>query len=621
MAEINDIIKSYEDVFEDDSYFKDKITFKNRFIYFDNKRLDWKKDKSLFRTIVARSLDIKKTDIDYDILNVALMNVAKQHQEEDTNDLIVAKKYAAEFFEIEDLLDEIENDETLSDEKDDWAAYRDWKNNVALKTYNSDGEVTGISDCYDNIVGWLDNYPVTKGKLRYNELSLREDIWDRMLENNDIHTIMNMLNKHFIRDYSKLKGLREAISGCANRHHYNPFKEYIEGLRYDDSRDWIEFLVKDVLKAEMYEEYGDLYVAEMKKWIYACVKRIYEPGSKFDNILVLVSENQGTGKSSIWERLFRINDESLCKVINASQDIPQGDRFAQQCAAKVCINFDEIATKAKNVNIIKTMLSQQNDEFHKLYDMVDAPVNRKYVFVGTTNNNDVLKDYTSMFERRWWFIKITEDTCNGVYINTLFDDKELKLRDNIWAQAKHMYDNKTEQDLYITEDSELGQKLMKLQRGYKASNNEDYEQIVTIMQMDWGFFDEKKMVNIDSLIKQYKSGDVIKYCKDRNAELEQLFSRDDYIAKPEDKKYVCYGQIDVWPVALLNELLNKLGIKYTRQSLNNELKHANEFIKKNYRSVINNNNTCLSWVRKEETPVNKFNEVNYESEGVNELPF
>lgn len=622
---VNDLIVKFEEVFTNNDYFKDKLSYKNRFVYFDDKRLDWKNDKSLFRTIVARDIGIKKTEIDYDILFVALLHVAKQNKLEDTNDIIVSSNYSSEFFEIEDLLDDIENDDTIND-VDDWTEYRNWKNNESIKTVNADGEVTGIDPCYDNIVGWLEHFPLTKNNIKYNDKSNRIDFNGKIIDDNDVHTILSLCNKFFIRKYSNVKGMFEAIKGCANNHHYNPVKTYLESLNYDDSKDWFEYLIKNVLNAEMWDEYGDLYLAEFRKWMTACVKRIYHPGSKFDNILVLVSKNQGTGKSTVWEKLFNINGENFSKIVDASQDIPSGDRFIQQCAAKICINFDEIAMKSKNVNKIKTMLTQQSDEWHTLYSVADAPRDRDYLFVGTTNNKDFLKDYTSMFERRWWIIKVTEDSRNGVHINKIFDDKKLNLQDKIWAQAKHMYDNNEETELYIAHMSELGKKLELLQRGYKASNNEYYAEIVDIMQMDWGFFDNKKTVNIDSLVKQYKSGNAIEYCRRRNSEVEALSHKDGYVMKPDDIQYTYYGQIDRWPVTLLCDLLDKLGIHYTQQSLNNELEYANEFEKKYARCQINNNKPCWSWCRTEDTPTHKFisqqeEEFFNESTGSYELPF
>ena len=543
---------------------------------------------------------------------------------DDVDDNMIATSYESEYDEINSLLDEIVNDDTIQD-KSDWDLYIEWCKKESIKNYNKDGEVTGTSDCYDNIIGWLEHFPLTKNKIKYNDKSSRIDFNGKIYDDNTVHTIMTYLNKYFIRKYSNVKGLNEAIKGCANKHHYNPVKEYIETLKYDDSRDWFEYLLKDVLKADNWSEFSELYIAEFRKWMCACIKRIYEPGCKFDNILVLVSKCQGTGKSSIWEQLFNINNESFCKIVDASQEIPNGDRFIQQCAGKVCVNFDEIAMKAKNVNKIKTMLTETVDEWHTLYSVADAPRPRDYLFVGTTNNDDFLKDYTSMYERRWWIIKLSENSKNGIYVNTIFNDKELNLRDKIWAQAKYIYDNNLENDLYITQDSELGGLLEVLQRGYKASNNEYYAEIVNIMQMDWGFFDDKKFVNVDSLVKQYKSGDSIKYCENRNVEIDELSHKDGYIMKSDDIKYTCYGQIDKWPAVLLQELLDKLGIKYTKQSLKNELEYANEFEYKVSRSPMTSK-VAWSWCRNEDTPINKFKsqieeEIINEGEGTNELPF
>lgn len=557
------------------------------------------------RNNINNDLGLNKISYIKDAITYCCNNNIINDNDESDDVNIIAQSYVSEYDDINNLLDDIVNDETIQ-EKSDWDLYIEWNKKYSIKNYNKDGEVTGISDCYDNIIGFLEHFPLTKDKIKYNDKSSRIDFNGIIYDDNAVHTILGYLNKYFIRKYSNVKGLNDAIKGCANKHHYNPIKKYFDTLQYDDSKDWFKYLLKDVIKADLWDEFNELYLAEFKKWICACVKRVYEPGCKFDNILVLVSNVQGTGKSSIWEQLFNINDESFCKIVDASQEIPSGDRFVQQCAGKLCINFDEIAMKAKNVNKIKTMLTETVDEWHTLYSVADAPRPRDYIFAGTTNNTDFLKDYTSMYERRWWIIKVTEDTTNGVNVNKMFNDKDLNLRDKIWAQAKYLYEHNKEENLYITYDSDLGKQLEILQRGYKASNNEDYAEIVNIMQMDWGFFNDNKLINIESLVKQYKSGDVINYCERRNDEINELMNKEGYVMKPDDIKYTCYGQIDRWPVTLLYDLLNKLGIKYTKQSLRNELEYANEFVKKKAQCIMNNNKVCDAWCRKEDTPTNKF---------------
>ena len=53
-SNVNNLMLSYENAIINDGYFKDKLSFKNKFIYFNDKRLDWKNDKSLFRSIIAK---------------------------------------------------------------------------------------------------------------------------------------------------------------------------------------------------------------------------------------------------------------------------------------------------------------------------------------------------------------------------------------------------------------------------------------------------------------------------------------------------------------------------------------------------------------------------------------
>ncbi len=607
-------LENYKMFLENFEALKDKITLsKYKKLMFDGYNIEWKALKKLIASYITINLNIKKPNVD--LLYVATMIVADSKLSETDLPEDIDPNYIDEYSEIEELLNDIESDSTISNTKDEWSEYRRWKKEEADKKTNKQGLFTGYVDSYNAIIKWLDHYPKTKGKIKYNDKSHRVDFNGHIYEDNDVYTIMRYLNKHFIRDYSNKKGLDEAIKGYANENHYNPFKDYIESLQYDDSKDWFEYLLKNVMNAENWDEYGDLYMAEFRKWMYAVIKRTYEPGCKFDNILVLVSENQGTGKSSIFERLFNINNTSYCKIVDASKQIEMGDRFFQQCASSVCVNLDEVAMKSANVNKIKTLLTQTTDEWHKLYAVADAPVYRSFVFAGSTNNTDVLKDYTSMFERRWWFIKITEDTANGIHVNKIFNDKNLNLRDKLWAQAKYNYDNILEENLYISESSDLGKKLLQFQRGYKASNNEQYEEIKNIMDMEWGFFDEKKTVNFTSLVNQYRFGNSLEYCSLRNKEICELETKDNYVLRPEDQKYKYFGKIDRWPARELYYFLEKLGIQFTKQSLVNELRFSADFEYKNSMNYITNK-VAKCWLRVEETKIKSFEF--YESEGFDE---
>ena len=88
---------------------------------------------------------------------------------------------------------------------------------------------------------------------------------------------------------------------------YNPIKEYFKKLTWDGKKR-IDTLLVDYLGAKD----SEFVRAVTRKTLCAAVARVYEPGIKFDNILVL-NGPQGIGKSTIFSILGKEwYSDSLC---------------------------------------------------------------------------------------------------------------------------------------------------------------------------------------------------------------------------------------------------------------------------------------------------------------------
>ena len=198
---------------------------------------------------------------------------------------------------------------------------------------------------------------------------------------------------------------------------------------------------------------------------------------------------------------------------------------------------------------------------------------RKFVLWGTSNNNDFLKDYTAGLERRWMIIHISEDKMNGVYL------KEKMTKDNylfvrrLWAQVMHMYKEEPNIEMYLNHSWD--DLLFKLQREYKASNNEEYDTIINdLLEREYGFYD-KYEIDADSIVSQYKYGNSFEWCSKHNNEYNQKENKSragEYIMKADDREIEYWGKIDRIQKTILYDILNKLHIDYTKPTLAAEMK-------------------------------------------------
>jgi hypothetical protein len=88
--------------------------------------------------------------------------------------------------------------------------------------------------------------------------------------------------------------LNEAVSRIADKNKYHPVKEYLEGLEAWDGVKRLDTWLKRLLGAKAPEPYlSDI----SRKTLCAMVARVYQPGIKFDQVLILQGP-QGVSKST-----------------------------------------------------------------------------------------------------------------------------------------------------------------------------------------------------------------------------------------------------------------------------------------------------------------------------------
>ena len=113
----------------------------------------------------------------------------------------------------------------------------------------------------------------------------------KTLNDTDMKYILRRMEKY---GTSSEKKIESAIRIVANENRYHPIRDYLNGLKWDGSERIAHVLHHFLGAAE------DEYTCEaMKIFLLGAIKRVFQPGCKFETMLCLVG-GQGAGKSSFF---------------------------------------------------------------------------------------------------------------------------------------------------------------------------------------------------------------------------------------------------------------------------------------------------------------------------------
>lgn len=211
--------------------------------------------------------------------------------------------------------------------------------------------------------------------------------------------------------------INQALLDVADVNRFHPVREYLKGLEWDGVTR-CETWLKDYANAVGPERY---LRAVSRKVLVAMVKRVFEPGCQFDQVLILEG-NQGAGKSSLLAKLAGkwFTDQAL--VI--------GDKDAVlTIQSKWLIELGELASLNRSeIEAMKAFLSQRTDRIRAPYGKRTEEYPRQSIFVGSTNLDEYLKDETG--NRRFWPVR-----CEG----KLRHNELAVVRDQLFAEAYALY--------------------------------------------------------------------------------------------------------------------------------------------------------------------------------------
>lgn len=337
--------------------------------------------------------------------------------------------------------------------------------------------------------------PVLKGAIRKNELSGKIDIvgnlgWQRTsssLTDTDVYQIHWYLEKNY--GLKNDRNINKAMNIVASENKYHPIRECLEKLKWDGQP-----RIDNLLPRYLGADHDDYTVEIMRLLMLAAIRRVYEPGCKFEIMVCLVG-GQGAGKSTFF-RFLAINDEWFSDDLKRMDD----DNVYRKMQGHWIIEMSEmIATaNAKSIEEIKSFLSRQKETYKIPYETHPADRKRQCVFGGSSNTLDFLPlDRTG--NRRFVPVMVYPERAE---VHILEDEQASREYINqMWAEAMEIYRSgnfrlrfspamnaylKAHQKDFMPEDTKAGQILDYLERYsgsmvcskqlYKEALGHDYDE-------------------------------------------------------------------------------------------------------------------------------------------------
>lgn len=287
----------------------------------------------------------------------------------------------------------------------------------------------------------IENEPLLKDRIAYNEFSNRANVIGQLpwrakgnlqdWTDTDDSGLREFIEKHY--GISSNAKCADALALSFEKHRFHPIKDYLNSLEWDGEKR-VDTLIIDYLGAE-----DSRYVRTVtRKVLVAAVARVFNPGCKFDNMLIL-SGKQGVGKSTIIKKLGKDWYSDSLSTVSGK------DAYEQLQGVWILEMAEMMATKKADIEATKHFLSKQEDIYRVAYGRRTSRFPRQCIFIGTSNEHEFLRDKTG--NRRFWPVDIYEHEPKLDVFKDL--DNEL---DQIWAEAVQLFKNK--EPLYLSAEEE-----------------------------------------------------------------------------------------------------------------------------------------------------------------------
>jgi predicted P-loop ATPase len=217
-----------------------------------------------------------------------------------------------------------------------------------------------------------------------------------------------------------LETVKNVTALFADQHKFDPLLDYLRTLKWDGVKR-LDGMLANYFKAENIE-FANLISA---KFMIGTVARVFEPGCKRDEVLVLEGR-QDLGKSTSVEILAGADYFS-----DGLPNMKDKEAYQHLTGLWICEIAELAASRKADREQAKNFITKRTDKFRPPYGRSVIEQKRTCVFVATTNDDVYLNDPTGA--RRWWPIK-----CQShIDLDGLRRD-----RDQLFAEAVVRYQSK-----------------------------------------------------------------------------------------------------------------------------------------------------------------------------------
>lgn len=318
--------------------------------------------------------------------------------------------------------------------------------------FNKNGELDNKSVLNYDLVVQNDKY--IKEHLKFNEFTNSLEFDGVNFTNGDLLNIISYIDRVYVLRESNL--IWNALNRPGNVERYHPIKDIIEFDEWDKTPR-IDNFFETICKTVATDEKTRIYYREVARMLfYGGIKRLYEPGCKFDYMIILKGR-QGTCKTTL-VRLLALDDSAYSEVTSID-----GSVGVESIQGSWICEFAELLAmvRAREVESIKAFVTRQYDKYRAPYARVAEVIPRSCIFVGTTNEIQFMSDMTG--NRRYLPVEIHTDATE--FFEHLEENKEYILE--CWREAFYKYMNG---ELYTTIPSKYFNVLEEVREYYVEDN-------------------------------------------------------------------------------------------------------------------------------------------------------
>lgn len=281
-----------------------------------------------------------------------------------------------------------------------------------------------IIPCKENVLIALRITNGLHGKIRQNLWTKRTEVFEdekwRNFDDNDVNIIRSFIANSYRNDIAfvaaQKNDVMSAIEQYAFENAVDPAIDFFKSQVWDG----VPRLDTWIQKAYNTTGYEEAYKAFGRQWLKGLVKRVVEPGCKFDYVLVLEGP-QGIRKSM---SLSTLTSKDWHNEIIAS---PNDKDFFMLMQGKMIVEFSEGETHDRaSSKMMKSVITRTVDTYRNPYGRFANDNYRRCVFAMSVNDLKYLRDETG--NRRYLPVK-----C-GSSINI---DWIAENRDQLFAEAYH----------------------------------------------------------------------------------------------------------------------------------------------------------------------------------------